>query len=479
MQRRLTVLATLAALAVVVTALALTPATAPQRGEPEFQGLRKNAPVEDGEGLSDAARVVRSGTEASAATDLAPAPVRRLGFRDGDDWEPAIAADRYGHVYALWNHYGDDPSCPDCPSPHMELQISADGGKTWGAPRALLPKATVRQDDPQIVVDPVDGRTVYAAFMLGDKASMYVAKSIDFGATWKSMLIEPLERGTDKEILAVRGPHVYVVYNAVMQIYASVSHDAGRTWTTSLIIDNTNSTYGWSLPGGGAIDSEGNAYFSWGGYEGNGLPSGEVNLFVTASTDGGKSWTVSRVDVSQAPPRCESCGWAYWGPQMALAVDADDTVYVLWNANKVKFGVNRMYFSRSTDGGATWARRRDISGAPTGSNNLFPAIVARGSGDVRIAWQDDRLGFDDGTNSDDARWNTYYRSSTSGGGSWSRELQLSEYVPGYERYKKRTGYLEPYGDYFELDIGGGGRTHALWGEADSYWGPGNVWYTKV
>src|SRR4029450_9940228 len=105
-----------------------------------------------------------------AAAPLATTPVR-LGFEGGDDWEPGIAADRYGHVYAFWNHYGDDPACPDCPSPHMELQTSSDGGLTWSTPRPLLPDATARQDDPQIVVDPVDGKTVYTAFMMGDKSS--------------------------------------------------------------------------------------------------------------------------------------------------------------------------------------------------------------------------------------------------------------------------------------------------------------------
>ena len=29
----------------------------------------------------------------------------RLGFPAGDDWEPALAADRYGHVYVLYKHY--------------------------------------------------------------------------------------------------------------------------------------------------------------------------------------------------------------------------------------------------------------------------------------------------------------------------------------------------------------------------------------
>jgi hypothetical protein len=162
---------------------------------------------------------------------------------------------------------------------------------------------------------------------------------------------------------------------------------------------------------------------------------------------------------------------------MAVAVDARDRVYVLYNASGEKFGLNRMYFRRSTDGGDTWSARKDVSEAPLGSNNLFPAIVAQGNGDVRIAWQDDRNGFDGGGDDPNARWNTYYRSSLDRGSTWSDEAQLSQFVPGYP-YKFGDGYLEPYGDYFELDIDGAGQTHALWGEGPSYAGPGNVWYSR-
>ena len=421
--------------------------------------------------------VVFGATAASAAAPSFTFPVR-LGFEQGDDWEPAIAADRFGHVYAFWNHYGDDPFCPDCPSPHMELQVSSEGGATWSSPRPLLPDATVRQDDPQIVVDPVDGKTVYAAYMMGDKASMFVAKSTDFGATWKPVLVESLQRGTDKDILAVRGDYVVLVWNAVMKIYASVSHDAGQTWkTVKLSSPTTNSKLGWALPSGGAIDSKGNAYFAWAGYEGNGKPSGDVNLFLTKSSDGGETWSTKRIDVSGAPPPCDCGGWAYWGAQMAVAVDTRNRVYVLYNASDGKFRVSRMYFRRSTDGGATWSPRKDVSLAPSGANNLFPAIVARGNGDVRIAWQDDRNGFDEGGEDPNARWNTYYRSSLDRGLTWSTEAQLSQFVLGYP-YKFPDGYLEPYGDYFELDIDGAGATHALWGEGPSYLGPGNVWYAR-
>jgi hypothetical protein len=411
---------------------------------------------------------------AGAATSSFRAPIR-LGFAAGDDWEPAVAADRYGHVYALWTHYGDDPACPGCASPHSELQVSSDHGLTWSSPRPLTPSPGGRQDDPQVVVDPVDGRTVYAAFMENDKASQFVARSDDFGVTWRPMLVEPLERGTDKDILAVRGQDVYLVYNAVQKTYASVSHDGGQTWSLHHVIPNTNSKLGWSLPGGGAIDSKGNAYFGWAGYTQNGKPSGDVNLYVTKTSDGGNTWTVSQVDTSGAPPPCGCAGWAYWGSQLTLAIDARDRVYVLYDASPSKNAVNRMRFARSDDGGATWVARKDVSLAPPGANNLFPAIVAPGSGDVRIAWMDDRRGHDPGADDPSARWNTYYRTSTNAGASWSAETVLSGYASGYP-YLFPDGFLEPYGDYMELDVDGDGKTHAVWGAGPSYDGPGNVWY---
>jgi Neuraminidase (sialidase) len=414
----------------------------------------------------------------AAASPSRPA---RMGYRAGDDWEPSIAADRLGHVYVFWTHYTPqggkpDPACRRCASPHMDLQISSDGGATWSAP--VVPfRSTIRQDDPQVVVDPVDGRTVYASYMQGSKSSQYVARSTDFGKTWTTVLVEHLQRGTDKDVLAVRGDDIYLVYNAVMKIDASVSHDGGRTWHLRRIVSNTNSALGWSLPGGGVIDSKGNAYFSWEGYTHNGKPSGPVNIFVSKSTNGGRTWTVHRLDVSQAPPQCSTCGWAFWGPGTSMAADANDALYVLYNANSAKFAPNRMYLAVSTDGGRTWTRQ-DVSLAPLGANQAFPAVVARGDGDVRVAWMDDREGHDDGSGDGTARWNVYYRTSTDGGASWSPETILSRYVSGYG-YELLHGFNEPYGDYMEMDVDDSGSTQAAWGEGPSYQGPGNVWSGRI
>jgi hypothetical protein len=419
----------------------------------------------------------------SAAVFGSPA---RIGFPAGDDWEPSIAADASGHVYALWTHYvgfggeptGEiDPSCPECPSPHMVIQISSDNGATWGEPHALAPSET-RQDDPQIVVDAGDGVTVYASYMEGDKSSMFVARSDDFGATFEPVLVESIERGLDKIALAARDGHVYIVYHSQQKIFASVSHDGGQTWTVTQPIHNTNSTFGVSLPSGAAIDSNGVAYFAWNGVNRPGQAKGTINLYVTKTADGGATWTTSLVDQSEAPPACDCGGWDYWGGQMAIGVDDANRVYVLWNANRARYAPNRLFFARSTDQGVTWTDRADVSPAPSGVNNVFPALVAAGNGDVRIAWQDDRNGFDAGGDDPNARWNTYYRRSSDGGLSWSPETKLSAFSPGYT-YKFATpadGYLQPYGDYFELDIGAGGKTMAVWGEGNSYTGPGNVWF---
>ena len=64
----------------------------------------------------------------------------------------------------------------------MLLLSSDDHGDTFGAPRPMGTPGS-GQWDPQIVVDPADGRTVYAAWLQDLKSDIAVAKSVDAGAT--------------------------------------------------------------------------------------------------------------------------------------------------------------------------------------------------------------------------------------------------------------------------------------------------------
>ncbi|MBP7775773.1 MAG: exo-alpha-sialidase [Acidobacteria bacterium] len=391
----------------------------------------------------------------------------RLGYTSGDQWEPAIAADNYGHVYVLAPQYQGVPGCATCPSPTMILQVSSDGGQSFGPPRQIAAPGT-GQWDAQIEVDPVDGQTVFAAWLQNGKSDTVVARSVDYGQTWTTVVADSTNAGTDKPILAVRGLDVYVAFNHAQKAWVASSHDGGLTFTQHQI--DKNGKLGWALVGGGTVTPNGAVHYAWAGYERNGGATGNVNLFVSSSSDGGTTWTSRVVDISAAPPDCSaySCGWAYLGAQMSVASDATGKLYVLWNANAVARAPNRLYFATSADGGASWSPRVEVSTAAAGSAHAFPALVARGAGDVRIGWMDARGG---------AQWNTWYRSSTNGGATWSAERDLSTFVPGFS-YIQADGYAYPYGDYWELTVDGQGKTHAVWGEGLNYDSPGSIWYAR-
>src|SRR5216684_5720603 len=169
-------------------------------------------------------------------------PQTRVGFTVGDQWEPSIAADRYGHVYILIPQYTNAtqltiPGCPTCPSPTMFLVVSNDNGGTWSSPRIIAPAGS-GQIDVQIKVDPVDGKTLYASWLQNNKSVIDVAKSINFGQTWNTVMANQTKAGTDKDILVVHGQDIYVGYNHAQTVWVSSSHDGGQTFTSAKVNQN-------------------------------------------------------------------------------------------------------------------------------------------------------------------------------------------------------------------------------------------------
>jgi hypothetical protein len=391
----------------------------------------------------------------------------RVGFTVGDQWEPAIAADGYQHVYILYPQYKQIPNCTKCPIPSMTLVVSGDNGTTWEAPRQITPPAG-GQFDAQIVVDPADRRTVYAAWLANDRRDAVVAKSADFGQSWSVVVAEHDGDDADKPTLAVRGQDVYLGFNREHSIHMAVSHDGGVTFVTSEI--GANMKLVRALAGGSTVDPAGNVYLAWAGYARADGARGRLKLYVSKSADGGQNWRTKLIDSSGAPPDCSAqrCEWGFLGAQITMASDAAGTLYALWNAGSVDHGAERVYFATSTTSGETWSDKQDVSEAKAGVEHAFPAIAAGDEGDVRIAWMDRRAGL---------RWNTYYRSSDDGGDSWSDEQKLSGYVAGYH-YIQPHGFSFPFGDYFEIDIDSQGQTQAVWGEGLNYKTPGSIWHSR-
>ena len=412
----------------------------------------------------------QSSTMASAASQRF-SQQERIGFHSGDDWEPSITSDRYGHVYALYKHYdvSGGQTCSGCDL-HLLFQRSSDEGHTWSAPVPIAPgKVKGGQYDPQIVVDPVDGRTIWASFLENTNSLIAVVKSTDFGETWTPLrIVSNRPPGLDKDTLVVRGDTIAVGYDDNLNTWTSVSLDGGEHWATHEIFAG-DAQFNVPLSAGGGIDSHGNIFFSWDSFDQahSNKGNGPVTLWVTKSTDAGLHWTRTVIDTSGAPPPCNACGYAYLSAQMTLRIGSDDTIYLLWNGtvHLTNFVPERIFFARSTDDGHSYSPRTQVSDAPARVEHCFPAIaVGVSAGDVRIGWMDKRTG----------KWNVFFRSSTDGGVDFSATTQISSYVPGYP-YLSKAGFSLPYGDYFQMTVDDEGNTQAAFGEGPGYAGPGNIW----
>ena len=97
-------------------------------------------------------------------------------------------------------------------------------------------------------------------------------------------------------------------------------------------------------------------------------------------------------------------------------------------------------------------------------------MESRGSGDVR-AWYMQT----DGGNSTPGTSGTAPRPTA--GVTWSSPVKISDVTSGAS-YKTANGFLEPYGDYGETAITNAGRSIGIWGEGNSYTGPGGVWLNR-
>ena len=393
-----------------------------------------------------------------------------------DDWEPAIAADpNSSFVYLLVTRYGTAKPCPgNCPTPWIGLTVSADNGTTWSPVRPLCACKGGGQFDPIIEVVPQTGE-VYALFMIG--FNVWFSKSADHAATWSA----PVKTWgnvswNDKPILAVSddGGEVYAAFNGPTggDPWIARSGDAGTTWTQVKIIDSGRYVYAFD----GDVAADGTAYFAESSLQylnaGNKGPLGprvEEHLFV--SRDHGATWIDKLVATGEPGLACVAAGCHpdFYTGHAVISADANGALVFLYDAATTFGGKQSIYASRSTNRGRTWSTPAIISTA--GEESTTPMIESRGSGDVRIGWAQTS-----GGGNVDA-WNTWYRTSTDGGATWSSPVRISDATSGAP-YKTVDGYAEVYGDYGEMAITSTGKTIATWGEGISYTGPGGVWVNR-
>lgn len=172
-------------------------------------------------------------------------------------------------------------------------------------------------------------------------------------------------------------------------VLASVSTNGGRSWTIPPLGKQPTFSRcsGGNAANGGDFEKatdpwidiapDGTAYFANVGYNDSNADTAE---FVATSTDGGRSWNAPKTLIRENDPNVIDD---------RAAVTADrimpHTAYVVW-ARQVNGPASAAggaaYFSRTTDGGATWSTARPIYQTPQGMETSANQIVELPNGDL-------------------------------------------------------------------------------------------------
>ena len=283
--------------------------------------------------------------------------------------------------------------------------VSAPGGGSDGSlhvsvtsPGAAepLPAVTVRdrlgpieahgEAPPQLAADPAGGISVL--YTVGKevpgerfpRSALRFIRSADSGRTWSEprTINDGAEFGSHNfhALTAAPDGSLLATWLDARQgksgVWMSRSTDGGRSWEPNRPIysDPTCPCCRTAV----AVAADGRIYVAWRAI----LPGDVRDIVVTRSSDAGRTWA--------APVRARADDWVYPGCPHAgpsLEVDADGGVHVAWWTGKE--GEAGVYYARSTDGGETFTAQPIATGKRARPAHVQLAVAGR---QVFLAWDD-------------------------------------------------------------------------------------------
>jgi len=152
--------------------------------------------------------------------------------------------------------------------------------------------------------------------------------------------------------------------------------NAGATWNMGLMPHT--GALAWDYAAGdpsAAFDLNGNVYFTCLGFVRTN-PISNNTISVTKSTDGGLTWgtPVAIVNAATTPPFHDK---PYMAVDVSTASPYKNNVYVSWT-NFTSSGTSPIYFSRSTNGGASFSTPMKISGTLNLCQGSQPSVGPNG-----------------------------------------------------------------------------------------------------
>jgi len=258
---------------------------------------------------------------------------------------PSIAVDSGGDIYIAWEDYRS--------TTHWDIYFanSTDGGITWSVPNEMINSdaTATDQENPSLAVD--DAGTLFVAWDndTAGEEDIGFANSTDGGATWSS-------------------PHVIINTDGLMGLPQK---------NPAIAVNSTNEVY--------VVWQDARA-LDW-------------DIYFSKSIDGGATWMDPNIRINN-----DLVNATQFTP--TIAVDNNGMIYTAWEDGRD--GNSNIYFAKSADGGSTWSNP-NIKVNTNVSTNQNPTITVDSSGNIYIAWQDNRNG----------HYDIYYAMSSDGGATWS------------------------------------------------------------
>jgi hypothetical protein len=362
---------------------------------------------------------------------------------------PVLAADPTSQdVVALANRL-------DAPEFSCALQVSGDGGRSWGAvePVPTLPEAAETCYAPQVAFDK-DGTLYYLFVGLAGRGNrpvgVYLTTSDDRGATFtepRKILDEgnyQVRMALDRDAgdparihlvwLQARGePTLGGLPAPPNPIVAAHSDDGGTTFTDPVVVSDPDQHLRAVAPEV-AIGADGAvhvAYYDLGedardyqGLEGDAW-SGTWSVVHQVSRDGGDSFEPATV-VDDALEPAQRVLLIFTMPPPALAADDADNVSVGWD--DARHGDRDGFVARAHDAGASWQGPVRLNDDPRGNGKaqLLPELGVAPNGRVDAVFLDRR------DSDDNVMQHTYYAASTDHAASFGDNVRLTRFASSSE-----------------------------------------------
>jgi hypothetical protein len=364
------------------------------------------------------------------------------GFQVDDEVAPRLVAGPAGEVYRLWEQTAEPREGGGA------VLLGAAGEKdSWRRLLEIKPtEPTVSARGPDMAVNPAgDIALVYRWWRYQPRAKHLRLARWDAGArTWTHPAVNLDGGGTsfEPEVAWGRDRSLVVAWsderrgNRVFDVYARRSPDGGLTWEGERILSEFAERTPRELHAKPRLvgDGAGRFWIAW-----VGLRGGRSSVYVSRSGDGGRTWSAPVAVTGQSisvfrhslhiegsqlllvwqdsrtgRPRIYATasfdGGASWGPVTRVDHLADASAalagfpevmlgpnreaIVVWQDNRN--GRDDIHLARSEDGGVTWGTedlRVDQDDAGTAVSR-FPKLARGPKGEIAVAWDDDRAGFE-------------------------------------------------------------------------------------